>query len=188
MIRVTEVLSHFKEQWYIDWIHKIGRTEANKKSKEAMRLGTILDEIVKSGGILPKKAKPDTVFAHEAFEKWKKIYEPAYIRGCERLYATINGVEVTGEPDIEIPNTTIDIKGAARIGLNYKIQVNVYEHLRRLNGLKPNDNVAILRCDKELGSYEYWMKPFNPKFVDAWCGLLINYMLAKEESGYGDEL
>jgi len=187
-IRVTEVLGHFKEEWYVKWVCRVGLAEANRKSKQGLKFGTILDGIVKSGGELPKKAKPDTVFAYEAFMKWKKIYQPEYIRTCERTNAVILGYEVSGEPDFEIPNTTIDLKGAARISLSYKIQVNVYEHLRRLNGLKPNDNVGILRCDRALGGYEYWQAPFNPKFVDAWCGLLINYVLAKEETGNGNEL
>lgn len=189
MIRVTEPLNHFKEQWYINWVCKVGKTEANRKSKEALKLGTILDEIIKNGGVLPKKAKPDTVFAHEAFMKWKNIYKPEYIRKCERINAFIDGQEVSGEPDIEIPDVTIDIKGAVKISLSYKIQVNMYELLRRLNGLKHNQNVGILRCDRATGSYEYWQEPFNKKFVDAWCGLMVNYVLAKEENDdYGDEL
>lgn len=182
-VRVTEVLGHFHEPWYVKWVQRVGLTVANRKSKEGLKFGTILDEIVKSGGELPKKAKPDTIFAHEAFVKWRNIYQPPYIRKIDRLYAKIDGVEVTGEPDCEIPDTTIDLKGAARISLSYKIQVNVYEHIRRLNDLPPNKNVGILRCDRALGGYEYWQAPFNMRFVDAWRGLLLNYLLAKEESG-----
>lgn len=180
-VRVTEVLNYFKEDWYVKWVHKIGLTEANRKSKEALKLGTILDEIVKGDGVLPTKAKPDTVFAHEAYMKWRAIYNPSYIRSCTRLNAMINGVEVTGEPDFEIPDTTIDLKGAVRISKHYKVQVNMYEHLRRLNGLTPNKNVAILRCDKETGSYEYWQEPFNTRFVDVWVGLMTAYVVYKED-------
>lgn len=187
-IRVTEVLGFFKEQWYIDWIHKVGRTEANRKSKEALKLGSLLDKIVKEGLTPDKKSSPDTVFAHEAFLKWKKIYEPEYLKPCVRLHAQVNGVAVTGEPDFEIPDTTVDLKGAVRISTHYKIQVNVYEYLRRISGLEPNKNVAILRCDKQSGSYEYWAEPYSQRFVDAWCGLLVAYVVYKENDNDGVEL
>lgn len=179
-IRVTEVLSLYKEQWYIDWVLRVGKAEANRKSKEAMKLGTILDGIVKSGGEPPKDAKIDTVFAYEAFCKWREIYKPKYIRPCSRINAVVNGVEVTGEPDFEIPDTTIDLKGAVKISVGYKKQVNTYEYLRRLNGLPPNNYVGILRCCKEIGGFEYWYAPYNTKFVDAWVGLLVNYVIDKE--------
>lgn len=179
-IRVTEVLGHYKEQWYIDWVHRVGRTEANKKSKEALKLGSILDKIVKEGLEPAKKAKADTIFAYEAFQKWRRVYQPAYIKPCTRINWSYNGIEITGEPDFEIPNTTVDLKGAVRISSHYKKQVNTYEWGRRLVGLPPNENVAILRCSKELGSYEYWVEPYDQKFVDAWCGLLLNYIIDKE--------
>lgn len=186
-VRVTEVLGYFKEDWYVRWVHRVGLTEANKIGKEAMKLGTILDEIVKGDGVLPKKAKPDTVFAHEAFMKWRGIYQPAYLRTCPRLNAMINGVEVTGEPDFEIPDTTVDLKGAVKISKHYKVQVNVYEYLRRLNGLTPNANVAILRCDKKTGSYEYWCEPYSKTFVDVWVGLMTAYVVYKENED-GDDI
>lgn len=187
LVRVTEPLNHYKEQWYIDWIHKIGRTEANKKSKEAMRLGSLLDKIVKENLVPDKKASADTVFAYEAFEKWKKIYQPEYVRPCSRINWAWNGIEITGEPDFEIPNTTVDLKGAYKISSHYKKQVNTYEWGRRLVGLPPNENVAILRCDKAIGSYEYWCEPFDMRFVDAWCGLLVNYVIDKENEN-GDDV
>ncbi len=186
VVRVTEPLNHYKEQWYIDWVHKVGRTEANKKSKEALKLGSLLDKIVKENLVPDKKATHDTVFAFEAFQKWKNIYEPDYIKPCSRINWVWNGIEISGEPDFEIPNTTVDLKGAVKISNHYKKQVNTYEWGRRLVGLPPNENVAILRCDKKIGSYEYWQEPFNMRFVDAWCGLLVNYVIDKESENDGD--
>lgn len=188
IVRVTEPLNHYKEEWYIKWVHKVGLTESNKKSREAMKLGSILDSIVKEGLEPKKKASLDTVFAYEAFCKWKKVYQPEYIRPCTRINWTWNGIEISGEPDFEIPNTTVDLKGAIKISNHYKKQVNTYEWGRRLVGLTPNENVAILRCDKAIGSYEYWVEPFNMRFVDAWCGLMLNYVIDKENDNDGAEL
>jgi len=187
-VRVTEVLSFFKEQWYIDWVHKVGRTEANKISKASMKVGSRVDELIKTNSVPTNKDSVEVVTAFNAYGKWKAVYQPKSIIPGTRLFATIEGVEVTGEPDLFVDDVLVDIKCATKISPSYWVQVNMY---RMLNGSPPNDDlwkVGILRLDKTTGSYEYVVKDYDESLVDVWCGLLKAMMYYKGESHDGGEL
>lgn len=181
-IRVTEPLNFFKEQWYIDWVHKVGRTEANKISKRAMALGTRVDELIKLR--CATAMTKDSVETHSciaAFNKWMAVYQPKEIVNGERLYTIIDGHEVSGEPDIYVDDVLVDIKCATKISPSYWVQVNMYRYLKCDTGSK----VGILRLDKTTGSYEYVVKDYDPRLVNVWMGLMRAMVYYKGEAHDG---
>lgn len=191
-IRVTEPLNYFSEPWKLDWYAKNGKAYCNRVSKQAMKIGTRVDEIIKEKcSYVPYLSdyKKDTKEVHnclEAFNKWWRVYNPTSITPCTRLSTTIEGVDVTGEPDIMVDNVLVDIKCSSRIDLKYWIQVNMYRSLKNsahgLDGLViPTQKVGILRLDKQTASYEYVLQDYSPSLCDVWVGLMRAYVLFNKE-------
>lgn len=182
MIRVTEPLNYFKEPWYIDWVHKVGRTEANKISKKSMAIGTRVDELIKNPTMYAdKKDKPEVHTCMAAYRKWLSLYTPLTLTNGKRLLKSIEELEVTGEPDLFAGDVLIDIKCSSKISRSYWIQVNMY---RKLQGSE--DPVAILRLDKDTGSYEYVVKDYDPFLCDVWLGMARAMVYLKGESDGAD--
>ncbi len=185
-VRVTEVLNHFKEQWYVDWVCRVGKMEAYRTGRKAMKVGSRVDELIKFGECPKAKDSAEVKTAFEAFEKWRDMYTPKEFKPGVRINGIIEGIDVTGEPDLFVDGALIDIKCAGKISPNYWIQVCVYH---RLAGLAGDARVGILRLDKNTGSYEYVLREFDPFLVDVWCGLARAYVYYKGESdNAGDEL
>ena len=193
-IRITEVLSYFKESWYIDWVCRIGKREANRISKASMKVGTETDRIIKlsldpNNEGVPVKVTPEVKNCWQAYQKWKTTYEPKIITAGTRLYATIEGHEVTGEPDLYVDDVLVDIKCSSKISPSYWIQVMVYLFLKFLknhsvdfaHGEASNYKVAILRLDKQTASYEYVVKDYDKTLVDCWVGLMRAFVYFKGE-------
>lgn len=184
MIRVTEPLNYFKEPWYIDWVHRVGRTEANKISKASMKVGTRVDELIKTALVPTIKDSPEVHSCIAAFNKWRSLYTPLSLVNGIRLFKSIEEVEVTGEPDLFVDDVLVDIKCASKISPSYWIQVNMYRQLQGSTG-----KVAILRLDKTTGSFEYVVKDYDPFMCVIWLGLCraMLYLKGEEDNG-GDEL
>lgn len=173
-IRVTHVLDAWKEQWFIDWLCKVGKREARRISKAAMKVGGRVDELIKSGKPFP--SKKDSVEVNNcinAFTKWRQVYQPTKITPLQRLFSTIKvdgieeEVEITGEPDLMVDGILVDIKCSAKISLKYWIQVMMYRFLAGEQG-----PVAILRLDKLTGSFEYVIRDFDESLVAVWVSMM----------------
>lgn len=181
-ISVTTVLDYFATPWLVDWKLRVGKKEAGRISREAMKIGSRIDEIIKSGKVKSfSKEKDEVKNCIRAYDKWHEVYQPKSITPCTRLFATIDGIEVTGEPDLMVDDVLVDIKCSSKISLNYWLQVNMY---RRLQG-NSMDKVAVLRLDKVTASYEYVVKDYDPKLVEVWCGLLKAYCYYKGDDDGG---
>ena len=205
-IRITQVLDYFIEPGLVEWKMRVGKKESNLISKRAMAIGTRVDEIIKTGGLYKWNSKDSKEVENcvVAFCKWKEIYEPKSITPCTRLYATINGVDVTGEPDLMVDDVLVDLKCSSKINLKYWVQVNMYRYLElyapkivtvNSSGVlanttvttntdyynSPTQKVGILRLDKVTASYEYVVQDYNSKFVDAWIGMMGAYLLFNQE-------
>lgn len=182
-IRVTEPLNYFVEPWYIDWVHRVGRTEANKIKKKAMAIGSRVDELIKNPTIYAdKKDKPEVLTCMEAYRKWLSLYTPLLVESGVRLFKQIEEVEVTGEPDLFVDGVLVDIKCSSKISPSYWIQVNMYRKLHGSTG-----KVAILRLDKETGSFEYVVKDYDESLVTVWLGMYRAMVYLKGEQN-GAEL
>ena len=195
-VRVTEVLSYFSEPWKLDWYAKYGKAHCNRVGKASMKIGSEVDEIIKAnvgGAYLPSKLKNKEVASCiEAYQKWHKVYQPKSIVPGTRLFATIDGVEVTGEPDLFVDDVLVDIKCSTKISPSYWVQVNMYNYLEGCSFGGTNSvthsKVAILRLDKVSGSYEYVVKAYDPSLVEVWCGMMRAYCYFNKERNDGDEL
>ena len=193
-IRVTEPLNYFAEPWKLDWYAKNGKAYCNKIGRAAMKIGSRVDELIKgqvSNQLLTLDKKKDTIEVInclKAWGKWQEVYQPKSIVPGTRLFATIEGVEVTGEPDIFVDDVLVDIKCSAKISLAYWIQVNMYKFLsseQSMYGSKVVEgNVGILRLDKLTTSYEYVVKDYDARLVDVWIGMMRAMVYYKgEENG-----
>lgn len=183
VIRVTEALNYFHEPWYIDWVHRVGRTEANRVKKSAMKIGTRVDELIKANGTPSTKDKAEVHSCFSAFQKWLSTYSPLVVEPGTRLLKSIEELEVTGEPDLFVDDVLVDIKCSGKISPSYWIQVNMYRKLHGSTG-----KVAILRLDKHSGSYEYVVKDHEPFLCDVWLGLARGMVYLKGEEANGTEL
>jgi hypothetical protein len=183
-IRVTEVLSYFKEPWYIDWVCRVGKAEANKTGKRAMKIGSRVDELIKEGKEPVAKDCDEVKTAYSAFVKWRSLYTPLSLEPGVRLFKQIEEVEVTGEPDLFVDGVLIDIKCATKISKSYWIQVNMYRMLHGSTG-----RVGILRLDKTSGSFEYVVKEHDPFMCVLWVGMMRTMLYLKGDvENDGDEL
>lgn len=187
-ISITTVLDYFKEPWYTDWVVRVGKREANRVSRNALLVGGRVDEVIKAyvnGGKIKSEKKLEVESCLQAFEKWEKVYQPASIKTCTRLFAKIEGIEVTGEPDLMIDNVLVDIKTSKRIDIKMWVQVNMYQYLSEMRsayiGLTP-PKVGILRLDKTTASYEYVVKDYDPSLVNVWCGMLRAFVVFNKEA------
>lgn len=183
-VRVTQILDYFKEPWYIDWVCRVGKAEANRTGKRAMKVGSRVDELIKMNGKPVAKDSDEVKLCYSAFEKWRAIYQPKEVVNGTRMNNVIEGIAVTGEPDIFVDGVLVDIKCAGKISPKYWIQVNVYRELTKLCRKDVPEKVAILRLDKKIGSYEYVVKDHDKSLVDVWVGMARAYMYLKgEEDG-----
>ena len=168
----------------MDWVCRVGKAEAKKTGTVAMSIGTAVDECIKTGKTTVKKHHAEVNNCLEAYKKWKEVYKPISITPGVRLYATIDGQEVSGEPDLFVDDVLVDIKCSSKISPKYWIQVNMYRQLHQSVG-----DVAILRLDKHTGSYEYVVRKHEPSLCGVWLGMLraMVYLKGEEDNG-GDEL
>src|SRR3990167_10637818 len=113
MIRVTDVLEFFSEPGLVDWKLSAGKAEAKRIGKQAMNVGSNVDEYVKAfinKEKLPKLKTKEAESCVAGFNRWYEDYgKPNLIVG-QRIFDIEN--DLTGEPDIYWNETVIDIKCA----------------------------------------------------------------------------
>lgn len=160
----------------VEWKLDKGRKEANRVMREAAKFGTRIDELIKAGKAPTSKDKAEVHSCYRAFEKWKSVYDPKEIVACTRLVGKINGYEVTGEPDLLVDAVLHDLKGTNAVRKKNWVQLNVYEELRRQNGLPKSDFLRVLRLDRTTEGYEYPdAQPFDERLVRLFGGLCEAY-------------
>ena len=187
MIRVTEVLDYFQPPELVAWRMREGNRAANTELRSTEKVGTRVDELIKAGESPTSKDSIEVKNCYAAFYKWKYLYSPSQLVIQERLYGKIDGIDITGEPDLMIDSVLTDLKATNAIRLKNWIQVNIYEELRRQNRLLPSPELRLLRLDRRTGSYEYPnAKPFNERMVRMFGGLLLAYVYYKGEENDGD--
>ena len=147
--RVSTILEYFAEPELVAWMIRKGK-EANKFKKQAMKIGTDVDESIKNFVVSGSYSKVKTVEAKsclEAFKRWYDDYKPHLTVG-KRLY--YDPYQITGEPDLYWGNRIIDIKCASAIRLKYYLQTAAYSFMAG-----ESRSTGILRLHKHLEDYEY---------------------------------
>lgn len=176
IVRVTEVLGHFKEGWYTNWMMAVGKKQASVVKKIATDIGSRVDELIKIHPSDPQPEADEVIEIHncvKAYKKWYADYSPKFVSGQNRITTNISGVDVTGEPDLLVDGIVVDIKCARKISPTYWIQIAMYTIMM---GKGEGTNMAVLRLDKQTGSYEYVVRPFAQRFVDVWLWMAEAYL------------
>lgn len=156
--RITRILDYFALPELVDWKLNVGRKESNRISREALKIGSNVDEAIRAevNKLKPVKLKTtESKSCWEAWEQWKKDYavDIAKLRTVNTVYD--HSLMVAGTPDLEWNNNTvIDIKCSSEIRPNYWLQTEFYGRCLGYEfGLI--ENKAILRLNKNLGTYEF---------------------------------
>lgn len=151
MVRVTEAVGYFKPEWFTEWVLKVGKAEANRTSKKALKIGTRIDEIIRSG--IYEANKKDTKEVKKClqnFLSWKSRNGAATIIPLSRI--DNESIGLTGCADLywEEKEDLIDFKSSKRISPEMFFQLGGYKRL----GFKAK-RLAILICDKEEDMFDY---------------------------------
>lgn len=142
-------MDYFVPPYLVAWKLKVGLAEANAISRNALKLGKRLDDLVRTGEKPIKKDKPEIHKCYEGIERWRAKYQPTLIFP-ERI--DNQELKLTGQPDfywVEA-DTLIDMKSSKSISAGYFFQNGGYKRL----GF-PGSKIAVLRLDKETGDYEF---------------------------------
>lgn len=126
--------------------------EWTAKGKKALKIGSRVDELVRTG-MKPKKSDADEVKGcMEAWFKWRERY-PEPIIFPDTAYDDKR--RIAGTPDFYMTESKIlvDVKTSMSVYENYWLQVGgCYSSLPFDFEIK---DVAILRLDKPVGDYEF---------------------------------
>lgn len=151
MIRISETQDFFKPEWFTKWVLKVGVREANAISKKALKIGSRIDEIIRSG--VYEAAKKDSAEVKQSlknFNAWRERYNVQEILPLARI--TDEAIGLTGEGDflwVE-KDTLVDFKSSKRIYPEYIFQLGGYKRL----GFQ-GSRLGVLRCDKDLDDFEF---------------------------------
>lgn len=153
-LSVTEVLDAFIPKGLLDWYLKTGKKEAKRLSTVAMKIGSRVDELiqedVKFGSY--KLTSKDSIEVKNCMEAWKQFkadYMPNVSAAQLAVFDEVN--KLVGHIDLIINGMVVDVKCASSIKPNYWLQVSTYASMLKVDC----DGVAILRLDKNLGTYQF---------------------------------
>lgn len=182
IVRVTAVLDYFQPPQLVDWKLRVGKAEAGRISRSAMKVGSRVDELIKTGADTTKKDSPEVKSALNAYLKWAVTYNGPIVVPQKRVEKEIEGITLSGEPDIIALDTLIDLKCANRISDKYWLQLAAYAYLTDWTG-----PVGILRLDKTTESFQYVTKTLSVEW-SVYLGLLKAYVYYTSGDDDGDEL
>ena len=160
-VRVSTVLNFFSTPDYLDYVLKKGKVEAAKATKEAMKIGTRVHELIledcQSREAQPSKSDPiEVVNAYKAYREWRREEKPAWINSEQTVFCNCK-LKYAGTYDW-LGNDLIDFKVSAKIRPSYFLQVAAYAHAlecgTEIGTGKSVQSTSIVRLDKNLGIYE----------------------------------
>ncbi len=175
--RISHVISYFQCPQLAKWRARVGNKEANRIQKEALKIGTRVDDLVetdwKTGSYKLKKSDPSEVLScMEGWEQWKREYADDYKLFCaSQEQVKLPNLGVAGTLDFRLTDSILDIKTSKKISNQYWVQTALY----RLGTGQPLPFLRILRLDKELGTYEYETRDFSHYYINLFKGALVNF-------------
>lgn len=187
VIRVTTPLDYFQAPELVEWKLRVGKKEANRIGKETAKIGTRVDELIKSHKMPKGKGERVGVeAAYSAYYRWVTNYTPIEIVPQKRVEKGIYGVVLSGEPDIMAKGILIDIKGTNRIYPKFWLQLAAYAWLLGWDG-----PIGILRLDRNTESYQFVVKSFEERVQEElwaiYCGILRSYIYFTQEDEDGND-
>src|SRR3990167_1869767 len=181
-VSVTEVLDYFIPKGLLDWFLKTGKKEAKRLSTVALKIGSRVDDLIQQDiqtGSYKLTAK-DSIEVKNCMEAWKQFrsdYQPKDL-SCQ-IEVSDQQDKVMGHVDILTDNTLIDVKCASSIKPNYWLQVSAYYSMLDQELFNRISQVAILRLDKNLGTYQFMtirQAGYSPTdCINVFGGLLSAY-------------
>lgn len=170
-VSVTEILDAFIPKGLLSWYLRTGAKEAKRLSTVAMKIGSRVDELIQTDittGSYKISAKDpiEVTNCMDAWKQFKQDYSPN-ITGVQ-IEVKSEEEKLVGHIDIIFNNRVVDVKCASSIKPNYWLQVSKYADMSKM----PLKGVAILRLDKNLGTYQYVEK-------DGWQDVVIFDALLK---------
>ena len=168
MVSVTEILDHFIEPELLAWYKRIGFKKAEEISQEALRIGTIVDVMIKESVRHHSSYNPPYPTTElgiwNCWKAWRLFNEdhPDFPPTVTGIQTELTDGELIGHPDLEITEEhrwgIVDIKTSKAIQPKHWLQVAAYWWLK---GKQPpvkspfTSFVGILRLDKQTDQYEY---------------------------------
>lgn len=180
--RVTKILGYFQAPELVDWKLRVGKKEANRISKVAIKRGTSVDEAIRrhvSGEKIPKFKTIEEENCFKAYLQWRKDYGIEKIESATTMFD--DDAMIAGTPDLWIQDTTVDIKCAKSIKQNYWLQTEWYA--RR----KGHHFKAILRLDPDLSHYEYKKIPVDEYHLRVFEALVTAFRFYNKTVNDGEE-
>ena len=177
--RITSVLDYFATPQLVDWKMKLGKFASSKISKEAKKVGTRVDGLIKTH-ITTGKDKLTTndgqavVNCYRGYLQWTKDYSPKIECVDKTLFWEELGV--AGTLDLEHKfDGVVDIKCSESIRKNYWLQVAMYTKMLEVTEGKKFKQMWVLRLDKMTGDYQCKSMDYSEAYVSLFIGLLANY-------------
>lgn len=168
--RVTRILDYFAPPELVNWKVRVGKAEANKVSKVALKFGTRVHELIETNGKLSSKDGEEVKNCFKAFSSWKADNgNPSLINGST-LFCERRGI--AGTPDAMMGETLIDFKTSREVKAVHFAQLGAYASLMSVTPKV----LAILRLDKQSGIYEWVTNEKAGMTVEA-CIQAFNYAL-----------
>lgn len=184
--RITACLDYFASPELVNWKLRVGKREAGRISREALKIGENVDLCIRvfldgDGDNLPKLKTQEAKNCWEAFQSWLSVYAPDVDHRKLCTIGTVFSDElcVAGTPDLEWNvHTVIDIKCSNAIRPQYWLQTEFYG--RQMPCCK---NKAILRLDKNLGIFEFKMMSLSDEHWAATVGAIKLYRVLAVKDG-----
>lgn len=165
MIRVTEVLDYYTEPDLLRWMQRVGKAKAERISREAIDIGTIVDQCiqdeVRTGSYRYKDNNQAVLNCLGAWKSFKKEH-PGFLEEIISIQDELTDGKVVGHPDLVMTWGIVDVKTSSGIRPKYWTQTAKYLHMSRHKG---KGALAVLRLDKKTGEYEY-RKIDDQEYVD----------------------
>ena len=185
-VSVTEVLEYFPEPELVDWRIDTGRKESSRISRQTARLGTRVHEIIAGTSKLGKKDSVEVRNCIEAWQRFKHDYQPEII--AQEIEVRDYVCKVIGHIDMvaKIMDSLviIDWKTGGRINKKHLIQAAKYQQMAMQQ--YPKAATAIVRLDKNLGSYEFKQQDTDNSFlVQVFDAMLLAYRHFTDKPQWG---
>lgn len=153
--RFSNVMDYFQHPKLVDWKIRMGKADAGKISRAALKHGSRVDELCgqdwQDGSYKLKKADGAEVQScMKAWEAWKSDYSEVY-KDIQGMQETVfyDDWGCAGTLDIRTSKAILDIKSSKRVSLPYWVQTAFYNREYKL------PERWILRLSKEFGVYEF---------------------------------
>ena len=146
--RVTRIIDSFSPPELVEWKVRVGKAEANRVSKVALKFGSRVHELIEKDERVSKKDSEEVKNCMKAWDSWLADNNHPMIMNGVTLYDEAR--QIAGTPDFMVGPELVDIKTSREVKASHFIQLGGYASMMVSRPTK----VSILRLDKQAGIYE----------------------------------